>query len=92
MQLIRGQHNLRPRHRGCVATIGNFDGVHLGHQSVLGQLAESSPTALALIKQQLYELDGRDFDAGVALGARVNATARSTDDFKQAVQRFFDKQ
>jgi len=25
--------------QGCVATIGNFDGVHLGHQAVLNQLA-----------------------------------------------------
>ncbi|MFN2338446.1 MAG: bifunctional riboflavin kinase/FAD synthetase [Gammaproteobacteria bacterium] len=40
MELIRGLHNLRPRHRGCAVTIGNFDGVHLGHQAVLGQLAE----------------------------------------------------
>ncbi|MFP4161510.1 MAG: bifunctional riboflavin kinase/FAD synthetase [Ectothiorhodospira sp.] len=40
MELIRGAHNLRARHRGVVATIGNFDGVHLGHQAVLGQLAE----------------------------------------------------
>lgn len=40
MELIRGLHNLRPAHRGCVATIGNFDGVHLGHQAVIGQLAE----------------------------------------------------
>jgi riboflavin kinase/FMN adenylyltransferase len=39
MELIRGLHNLRPRHRGCVATIGNFDGVHLGHKAVLDQLA-----------------------------------------------------
>ena len=42
MDLIRGIHNLRPYHRGCVATIGNFDGVHLGHQAVLGQLAEKA--------------------------------------------------
>lgn len=42
MELIRGIYNLHPRHRGCVATIGNFDGVHLGHQAVLGQLAEKA--------------------------------------------------
>lgn len=38
MLLIRGQHNLRENHRGCVATIGNFDGVHLGHQAVFEAL------------------------------------------------------
>ena len=42
MELIRGQHNLRPQHRGCVATIGNFDGVHLGHQLILDQLSEQA--------------------------------------------------
>ena len=42
MDLIRGYHNLRPCHRHCVATIGNFDGVHLGHQAVLGQVAEKA--------------------------------------------------
>ena len=42
MELIRGLHNLRPGHHGCVATIGNFDGVHLGHQAVIGQLAEKA--------------------------------------------------
>jgi riboflavin kinase/FMN adenylyltransferase len=40
MEFIRGLHNLRARHRGCVATIGNFDGVHLGHQAVIRQLHE----------------------------------------------------
>ncbi|MGF1528965.1 MAG: bifunctional riboflavin kinase/FAD synthetase [Candidatus Competibacterales bacterium] len=39
MELIRGRHNLRPRHRGCVATIGSFDGLHLGHRALLDQLA-----------------------------------------------------
>lgn len=37
MEFIRGLHNLRGRHRGCVATIGNFDGVHLGHAAVIRQ-------------------------------------------------------
>jgi riboflavin kinase/FMN adenylyltransferase len=47
MELIRGLHNLRPGHRGCVATIGAFDGVHFGHQAVIRQLLQKS-VALAL--------------------------------------------
>ena len=45
MELVRGIHNLRPRHHGCVATIGAFDGVHLGHQAVLRHLMEVGTAA-----------------------------------------------
>ncbi len=38
MEIIRGLHNIRPRHAGCVATIGTFDGVHHGHQMLLAHL------------------------------------------------------
>lgn len=40
MQLIRGLHNLRPQNHGCVATIGNFDGLHRGHQQIFQQLRQ----------------------------------------------------
>jgi len=38
MEIIRGLHNLRAMHRGNVVTIGNFDGVHLGHQAIIKHL------------------------------------------------------
>lgn len=60
-------------------------------ESLLEQLAASSPSALALIKRQFYEVEGRSFDDAVALGAKVNAVARGTPDFREAVSRFLRK-
>ncbi|MEH6576681.1 MAG: bifunctional riboflavin kinase/FAD synthetase [Amphritea sp.] len=60
MELIRGLHNLRDKHRGCVATIGNFDGVHLGHQQVLAQVLKKGaelglPTVVIIFEPQPQE-------------------------------------
>jgi riboflavin kinase/FMN adenylyltransferase len=35
MRLFRHCGELTPEHRGCVVALGNFDGVHLGHQEVI---------------------------------------------------------
>ena len=59
--------------------------------TALSMMAAGSATALALIKRQLYELDGLSFIEGIALGAKVNATARATPDFERAVSQFLEK-
>lgn len=61
MELIRGLHNIRNRHRGCILTIGNFDGVHLGHQMVLRRVVEKArekglPSTVMLFEPQPQEL------------------------------------
>jgi len=58
---------------------------------VLRVLAEASASALALTKQQFYQLDGLGFDDGLRLGADVNAVSRSTPDFRAAVSAFLKK-
>ncbi len=42
MHIIRGINHIAPYHAGCVATIGNFDGLHLGHQQVFAHLKEKA--------------------------------------------------
>ena len=41
MELIRGLHNLK-KQPGCILTIGNFDGIHIGHQEILKKLVSKS--------------------------------------------------
>lgn len=38
--LIRGLYNILPRQKGGVVTIGNFDGVHLGHKALIDMVKE----------------------------------------------------
>jgi methylglutaconyl-CoA hydratase len=56
-----------------------------------GRLAAASPSALAFTKRLFYELDGHSFHDGIALGARTNALARQSPDFRTAIARFLER-
>lgn len=61
MKLLRGLHNPGVRSSGCVATIGNFDGVHLGHQAIIQQVIAKSkalglPSVIVIFEPQPLEL------------------------------------
>lgn len=64
MELIRGLHNLRARHCGNAITIGNFDGVHLGHQAMLAALRAEAAALGVPSLVMCFEPQPQEFFAG----------------------------
>ena len=52
MRILRHYRNLAPNARSAVVALGNFDGVHLGHQALIGEarrLADEAGKQLAVV-------------------------------------------
>ena len=71
MELIRGMHCIQPRHKGNVVTIGNFDGVHHGHQMLLAHLNAKSDELGAPSLLMTFEPQPREFFLGETVPARL---------------------
>jgi riboflavin kinase/FMN adenylyltransferase len=71
MEIIHGIYSLKPRHRGCVLTVGNFDGVHHGHQMVLAHLFAKSQELGVPSMLLTFEPQPREFFAGAKVPARL---------------------
>lgn len=71
MELIRGLHNLRPGHRPSAVTVGNFDGVHRGHQAVIEQLRRRARRLALPAALVCFEPTPREFFAPDAAPARL---------------------
>jgi methylglutaconyl-CoA hydratase len=57
-------------------------------QSVLDQLAEAPPSAMAATKTLFYRLDTLSFLDGISAGIVANADSRATPAFREGVKRF----
>ncbi|MGH7552621.1 MAG: enoyl-CoA hydratase/isomerase family protein [Longimicrobiales bacterium] len=63
-----------------------------GSRTFARELASRSASALQLIKRLLYGMDGLSFEEAIARGAEVNVLARATEDTREGVRRFLEKQ
>ena len=81
MKLIRGVQHLKHyrRWRGCAATIGNFDGLHLGHRHVLEQVRTAAQAADSASVAMVFEPQPSEYFLGADAPGRLMTLADKLD-------------
>lgn len=89
MELVRGLHNLRARHRGCVLTVGAFDGIHRGHQEMIRIVREQAARCSLTATVLSFEPMPREFFARGEPPARLTRLREKVAAFQMyGVERF----
>ena len=83
MEFIRGLINLSGKEKPCVATIGNFDGVHLGHQAVLDQLKAYATEAGLNSTVMIFEPQPIEFFAPERAPSRLTRLREKLQEFQR---------
>lgn len=71
MQLIHGLKRISVQAEGCVATIGKFDGIHLGHQQILEAVVARAKQMQLPSAVIVFEPDPQEYFAGDKAPARL---------------------
>jgi riboflavin kinase/FMN adenylyltransferase len=71
IELVRGLENLQPHHRGNVVTIGNYDGVHRGHQHMLAAVTQRAHALDLPAAVITFEPTPREYFEGPSAPARL---------------------
>jgi riboflavin kinase/FMN adenylyltransferase len=61
MELVRGLQNISHAARGCVLTVGNYDGVHLGHQQMIQAVKRRAAELGAPATVLVFEPSSKEF-------------------------------
>jgi riboflavin kinase/FMN adenylyltransferase len=83
MELIRGLHNLAPQRQGCIVTMGNFDGVHLGHQLLLKTLQQQARALQLISTVIIFEPQPNEYFAHGQIPPRLMRLREKLQAFKE---------
>ena len=91
MRIIRDTHFIDPNDRGAAAAIGNFDGVHLGHQAVIDLTRKAAVDAGAPLGIMTFEPHPRSYFSNDSNPFRLmNAEARAHRLEKLGVEKLYE--
>ncbi len=91
MHIIRDSLYISPGHRGAAAAIGNFDGVHRGHQAVIAAARDAARTTGAPLGVLTFEPHPRQYFAPESHPFRLmNAAARAHRLERLGVERLYE--
>ena len=91
MRVIRDYHFVAPNDRGASVAVGNFDGVHLGHQAVIGLACKAGAEIGAPLGVLTFQPHPREYFQPDAPSFRLmGSQARATRLQKLGVERLYE--